>query len=510
MEFIIKRIFANRKNNLKNLFYLIVLICFLPLNQINSQPENPGDFKAGWINFSLNRDGRLFSAVVYYPALSEGSGAPINYTDGPYPIIAFGHGFAMQTSYYQSLFKHLASHGFVVIAPQFPDVSHLQLAYDLIYCLNYIKSQNSNSQSMFYNLLNIEKCGLSGHSMGGGASLLASSIDSTIIVVAPLAAAETNPSAINSMSKIKSVVYLISAQSDGITPPSTNQIPMYNNSNPIKAIPIIKGANHTKFMDTRIWDWTDLRGYLSAAEQLRITRRYLTSIFKLFLYEDTLYFKYAFGEEVQNDTSIILQYELKPLIPKHFNLISPIDDIVLFQDSILFQWEKTFSLNLFDTIRYRLIISKDSLFTLIYKSFDSLQTITKKLLIYDTGKFYWKVVAYTSDTTFVESNLGSFNLIVTKEENESKLLPDFELKQNYPNPFNQRTKITFKLSEQGQTSLKVFDSLGREIKSIVEGNLKPNLVYEFEFDGQEFSGGVYLIQLRQANRIQTKKMVLLK
>lgn len=119
-------------------------------------------------------------------------------------------------------------------------------------------------------------------------------------------------------------------------------------------------------------------------------------------------------------------------------------------------------------------------------------------------------MAYTSDTTFVESNHGSFNLIVTKEENESKLLPDFELKQNYPNPFNQRTKITFKLSEQGQTSLKVFDSLGREIKSIVEGNLKPNLVYEFEFDGQEFSGGVYLIQLRQANRIQTKKMVLLK
>jgi hypothetical protein len=78
--------------------------------------------------------------------------------------------------------------------------------------------------------------------MGGGASLLAAANDSTIDVVAPLAAAETNPSVISRMKQIKAVVYLITAQNDGITPPANHQIPMYNNALPIKAIPTLKGS----------------------------------------------------------------------------------------------------------------------------------------------------------------------------------------------------------------------------------------------------------------------------
>jgi hypothetical protein len=120
------------------------------------------------------------------------------------------------------------------------------------------------------------------------------------------------------MNQIQGVVYLISAQNDGITPVNTNQLPMFNNALPVKGLPVFKGGNHTKFMDTRIWDWTDPNGYLTAAQQLTATRKYLTSIFNLFLKQDTAYFKYAFGNEAQTDTSIIFQYELKPLVPMEF------------------------------------------------------------------------------------------------------------------------------------------------------------------------------------------------
>ena len=144
-------------------------------------------------------------------------------------------GFFMQNSYYISQFKHLASYGFVVIAPQFPDNNHLQLAFDLIFCVNHIKEQTTNNSSRFFNNIDTTKAGVSGHSMGGGASLLAAANDSTITVAAPLAAAETNPSAINVMNQIKGVVYLISAQNDGIAPPSQHQIPMYNNGNSVKS-----------------------------------------------------------------------------------------------------------------------------------------------------------------------------------------------------------------------------------------------------------------------------------
>ena len=200
-----------KKLLLVSIFYFL----FLVVNCL-AQPNNKGPYEAGWTSATLNREGRALNTIIYYPSFVEGSETQIDTLHGPYQTIAFGHGFFMQNSYYISHFKHLASYGFVVIAPQFPDNNHLQLAYDLIFCVNYIKSQNSNSSSRFFNLIDITKSGLSGHSMGGGASLLASANDSTITVTAPLAAAETNPSAINVMNQIKGVVYLISAQNDGI------------------------------------------------------------------------------------------------------------------------------------------------------------------------------------------------------------------------------------------------------------------------------------------------------
>ncbi|MCK7520100.1 MAG: hypothetical protein MZV64_21595 [Ignavibacteriales bacterium] len=80
----------------------------------------------------------------------------------------------------------------------FLDTQHDELARDLLFCVNYIKSQNNVPLSRYYSLIDTSlSAGLFGHSMGGGASLLAASRDSTVKVVAPLAAAETNPSAIS-------------------------------------------------------------------------------------------------------------------------------------------------------------------------------------------------------------------------------------------------------------------------------------------------------------------------
>ncbi|MCS7053034.1 MAG: hypothetical protein NZM09_04800 [Ignavibacterium sp.] len=452
----------------------VILILYLLLSlSVIAQPENPGPLKAGWTNLTINRDGRTLNSILYYPSYVEGSGAQIDTTNGPYPIIAFGHGFAMQNSYYISLFKHLASYGYVVIAPQFPDVNHLQLAFDLLFCVRHLKNQNTNPTSIFFRMIDTTKVGLSGHSMGGGASLLAAANDSSIAVVAPLAAAETNPSVISVMNQIKSVVYLITAQNDGITPPQNHQIPMFNNALPIRGLPIIKGANHTKFMDTRIWDWTDPRGYLTPAEQLRLTRRYLTSVYNLFLKEDTSYFKFTFGSLIQNDTSIIFQRELKPLHPKKFSLLSPQNASFLNQTLINFQWNKTYSLNLNDTIRYKLIISRDSLFNNIYFVKDSIINPTYQHNFNEDGKYYWKVIAYSSDLTFTESNIFSFTILIAKNNDENSFPTNFRLHQNYPNPFGKAihsdntTTISFTLSEDGLTTLKIYDLLGREIQTVV-------------------------------------------
>lgn len=504
------RYFANL-STMKKLLLIAIIHCTFFIVNCFAQPNNKGPYEAGWTSATLNREGRTLNTIIYYPSFVEGSETQIDTLHGPYQVIAFGHGFFMQNSYYISHYKHLASYGFVVIAPQFPDNNHLQLAYDLIYCVNYIKTQNTNSSSRFFNLIDVTRAGLSGHSMGGGASLLAAANDSTITVATPLAAAETNPSAINVMNQIKGVVYLISAQNDGITPPSQHQIPMYNNANPVKALPLIKGANHTKFMDTRIWDWTDPNGYLTAALQLSITRKYLASIFNLFLKEDSSYFKYAFGGLAQSDTSIIFQYQLKPLMPKSFNLISPQD--TLYQSGVTFLWHSTYSLNLYDQVEYELIVAADEQFNNVVFQIGQLTDTTYSTQL-QNGEYFWKVKAYTSQSTFTFSNVLSFFIDTpTNIESEENLPFEFSLSQNYPNPFNSNTVIGYQLSVSGNVVLKVYDVLGNEVATLVN-EYKSAGTYQVEFNpasgNRNLVSGIYFYQLKAGNYFETKKMILLR
>ena len=87
----------------------------------------------------------------------------------------------------------------------------------------------------------------------------------------------------------------------------------------------------------------------------------------------------------------------------------------------------------------------------------------------------------------------------------------FELHQNYPNPFNPYTKIRFEIPVGGNdpVQLKIFDMLGREVRTLVNENLKPG-IYEAEFNAAELPSGVYFYQISCGKFIDTKKMILVK
>lgn len=90
----------------------------------------------------------------------------------------------------------------------------------------------------------------------------------------------------------------------------------------------------------------------------------------------------------------------------------------------------------------------------------------------------------------------------------------FELAQNYPNPFNPSTKITFRLPEQSEVVLEVFDVTGRRVATLVDGVLEPGS-YEAEWDGRSdagvpVAGGVYFVRLTSGAFADTKTMMLLK
>jgi parallel beta-helix repeat protein len=92
----------------------------------------------------------------------------------------------------------------------------------------------------------------------------------------------------------------------------------------------------------------------------------------------------------------------------------------------------------------------------------------------------------------------------------SSALPKaFELSQNYPNPFNPTTTIEYQLPKDSRVTLKVYDVLGREVATLVDGEQTAGS-YHATFDGSKFASGVYFYRLSTPEYSKVQKMALMK
>ncbi len=82
--------------------------------------------------------------------------------------------------------------------------------------------------------------------------------------------------------------------------------------------------------------------------------------------------------------------------------------------------------------------------------------------------------------------------------------------QNYPNPFNPVTNIRFSLPEASNVTIKIYNILGQEIRTLLEDQLYGTGNYEVEFDGRNLASGIYIVRMGASNYIKEKKMILLK
>lgn len=263
----------------------------------------PGPFASGWRDVTVPRAaGGSFVATVYYPAAAPGGiDAPVDPAGGPHPAITFGHGFLQAVSSYSSTLRHLASWGFIVIAPRSYESSvlpsHSQFADDLRDGLTYLAAQNATPGALFFGRV-APRFGASGHSMGGGASLIAADRDPRILAVSNLAAAETSPSAIGAMAGITRPVQLIAGSQDAIVPPAENQAAQFNNGYAPKQAPLIAGGYHCGFQDASFPFFCDT-GSISRTLQLSITRELLAEWFTLYLRDDAQRWLQVWGPPAQ-------------------------------------------------------------------------------------------------------------------------------------------------------------------------------------------------------------------
>jgi hypothetical protein len=85
----------------------------------------------------------------------------------------------------------------------------------------------------------------------------------------------------------------------------------------------------------------------------------------------------------------------------------------------------------------------------------------------------------------------------------------FELSQNYPNPFNPSTRIQYQVSSNAQVLLQVYDALGNEVGTLVNG-WKEAGNHSVNFDASGLSSGIYYYKLSADNFVETKKMIVLR
>jgi hypothetical protein len=86
---------------------------------------------------------------------------------------------------------------------------------------------------------------------------------------------------------------------------------------------------------------------------------------------------------------------------------------------------------------------------------------------------------------------------------------EYELASAKPNPFNPTTDISFALPEAGKVTLAIYNTLGREVKVLVD-DYKQTGYYTVKFDGSELSSGIYYYTIKANGFIMTKKMLLIK
>jgi len=181
----------------------------------------------------------------------------------------------------------------------------------------------------------------------------------------------------------------------------------------------------------------------------------------------------------------ILQLYLESTTPAPVSLLFPPNNAVITSDSVmLFLWNRSFP----NVDSYWFELSADSMF--FSSEIDS--TITDTLaFVYDLPNnvtHWWRVRAHNEEGWGQFSETRNFRIVLTAVQEDPQAPLEFALSQNYPNPFNPSTTFRYALSEPAQVTLKIYNTLGQLVKTVVDAYRSEGF-YEAVWDGRNDFGG---------------------
>jgi len=143
----------------------------------------------------------------------------------------------------------------------------------------------------------------------------------------------------------------------------------------------------------------------------------------------------------------------------------------------------------------------DSTISIYFKVSDGVEKPEDIMDYYVTGKSL-----PMGRLSYVYSNMGVTGV---KENGRENIPGKYSLKQNYPNPFNPETEIEYGIAEAGKVTLKVYNLLGEEVRTLVNQEQEAGS-YRVKFNASGLASGTYLYRLSTTGYSEARKMIILK
>ena len=196
----------------------------------------------------------------------------------------------------------------------------------------------------------------------------------------------------------------------------------------------------------------------------------------------------------------------KNIVDNQLNLIAPANGI--FGVSLM----PTLDWNDVPGSSYLVQLATDSNFStnLIQDTVQVSQLSVQNGILNINNTYYWKVTALRQNCSDIVSGVFRFTTMLTLLNSTSGEIPkEYKLFSNYPNPFNPATTIKFDLPKSSFVRIKIYNSTGREVETIVNEKLSAGS-FEVAWNASNFASGIYFYEINAENFKETKKMVLTK
>ena len=126
---------------------------------------------------------------------------------------------------------------------------------------------------------------------------------------------------------------------------------------------------------------------------------------------------------------------------------------------------------------------------------------------------HFKVLKANGDLIDLEGNIPAFSSnavhVLTSLSEIVPLPNEFSLDKAYPNPFNPTTTLSFAIPVDSEVSISVYNLQGREVVSLVNGNMDAGY-HSVVWNADSHSSGVYFVKMVAGNYVNTQKLMLVK